>query len=512
METGYWHRHRAGRKAFPTLDRDLTTGVCVVGAGITGLTTALLLRRAGREVAVLEAERVGAGATAHSSAHLTVVTDLPLSKLKSRVGEDAATAAVLVGRGAIERIGHLDAEMGHVAGFARVPGYLWARSDEELAELGRVASLLDACGERAEAPVDVPLPGGARGLVVHDQATFDPLAYLDGLAALAVREGVVVYEHSPVDDWRGGATCEARSRERTVRAEHLVLATHTPPGRVASVQARMAPFVSYLLTVRLPRPLAPGLYWDLAEPYHYLRPLPGDRALVGGGDHKPGAEDAQARVEALESWARARLAVEAVEDRWMHSLFEPGDGLPYAGMLPGHPNVWVGSGYSGTGLTWGTFAAECITRGITGGAAERTDRFWSPRRVELRGLDRIAAESFDVLWRFVADRLRKDGDLHPGDLAPGEGRLVDVDGQKVAVYHDPNHGLQALSPVCRHMGCVVHWNSLDRTWDCPCHGGRYRADGVRMYGPPTKDLERRSLEAPPSPQVVPLGRLVRNTP
>jgi glycine/D-amino acid oxidase-like deaminating enzyme/nitrite reductase/ring-hydroxylating ferredoxin subunit len=512
MESGYWHRQRADRVARPTLDRDLEVAVCVVGAGITGLTAALLLRRAGYAVVVLEAGRIGSGTTGHSSAHLTVMTDVPLTKLRARVGEDAATAAVLIGRGAIERIAALDRETGGVSGFQRVPGFLWARSPEELHEIGRIATLLDACGERAEAPVDVPLPGGLRGLVVHDQAMFDPLAYLHGLAALAEREGVNIYEHTPVEDWRGGAPCEVRSRERTVRSDHLVLATHTPPGFVPSVQARMAPYSSYVVTVRLSEPLPPGLYWDLADPYHYLRPLPGGRALVGGADHKPGAEDALDQVEALETWARERLSVEGVEDRWMHELFEPADGLPFVGRLPGQSSVWVGSGYSGTGLTWGTFAAERIARGIAGESGERADRFWSPRRVELAGIDRIAVEGFDMIWRFVADRLRADGDLHPGDLLPGEGRLVDVEGQKVAVYHDPTHGLQVLSPVCRHMGCVVHWNALDRTWDCPCHGGRYRADGVRLYGPPTRDLEKRSLEAPPSLQVIPLGRVVRNTP
>jgi nitrite reductase/ring-hydroxylating ferredoxin subunit len=241
--------------------------------------------------------------------------------------------------------------------------------------------------------------------------------------------------------------------------------------------------------------LDPGLYWDLAVPYHYVRPLPDGRVLIGGADAKQGEADPRDRLALLEEWAIGRLPVISVDERWAAELFDSADGLPYVGRLPGRLGAWVATGFAGTGLTWGTFAAERITAGILGDEERDEDGWFSPRRFALvSGFERMAEDNADVAWKMLVDRLRPTGDLHPADLAPDEGRVLTVDGRKVAVWRDSAGALHALSPVCRHLGCIVRWNPLDHTWDCPCHGGRYAADGRRLYGPPTRDLERRTIE------------------
>jgi nitrite reductase/ring-hydroxylating ferredoxin subunit len=260
----------------------------------------------------------------------------------------------------------------------------------------------------------------------------------------------------------------------------------------------MAPYMSNLVAVR-PRELLPrALFWDTDDPYHYVRPVGDGLVLVGGEDFRPGTEDPRAALDRLERWARARFDAGPAEVRWTHLWFEPVDGVPFIGRLPLRGQVWVGTGYSGTGLTWGTYAALAIAAGIQGEAHLGLTLF-SPARLDLLGsADRLLRDQAEVAWHLVADRLRPGGDLHPEDLARGEGRILSVGGGKVAVYRDDAGQLHALSPVCRHMGCIVGWNALDRTWDCPCHGGRYAADGTRLSGPPMRSLSRRSLGAEPS--------------
>jgi len=231
----------------------------------------------------------------------------------------------------------------------------------------------------------------------------------------------------------------------------------------------------------------------MEDPYHYVRPLDDGRVLVGGGDMKPGSGDARAAVETVAEWARAHLGAGEVETEWSHVWFVPADGLPYIGRLPTRVGAWAAAGFSGTGLTWGTFAASRIAAGILGDEDD-DDAHFSPGRIAaISSFDRLAKDQASVLWHMVADRLKPSGDHHPADLSPGEGRVLTIDGRKVGVYRDEDGALHGVSVVCRHLGCIVGWNALDRTWDCPCHGGRYRADGTRIFGPPLGDLERRKL-------------------
>jgi Rieske Fe-S protein len=256
----------------------------------------------------------------------------------------------------------------------------------------------------------------------------------------------------------------------------------------------MAPYLSFLIVIRPRQPIPAALFWDMDDPYHYVRPLSDGRWLVGGEDFKPGTGDPHEALSKLEDWSRKHLLADGVDARWTHMWFEPADGVPYVGRLPLRIGAWVATGFSGTGLTWGTAAAERIAARILGQEEDELDRAFTPSRLAVLGsADRLAEEGASVMWHLIADRLRPSGPQHPSDLQPGEGRIVTVDGRKIGVYRDEGGELHAVSPVCRHMGCIVGWNALDRTWDCPCHGGRYRADGTRFWGPPMGDLERRKI-------------------
>jgi glycine/D-amino acid oxidase-like deaminating enzyme/nitrite reductase/ring-hydroxylating ferredoxin subunit len=480
-----------GRDAarYPSLTTDRICDVAIVGAGVTGLTLALLLARRGVEVAVLERVRRGAGTSGASTAHLTVALDTDYDTLVGRFGEDALGRVLGSVGDAIREIEGLVAESGRDCGFLRVPGYRFARDARAADSLARDARWAERLGLEAELEETPALPFPARAaLRLAKQAQLDPVAYVDALAEMLVAAGGALYEQSPVVEaghsqltLRGGAC---------VKAPYVVDASHTPVGVLASVQGRLRAMTSYVLAARLERPLPAALYWDCATPYHYVRAVGADGTLVwvGGEDHPTGGEGRpRERVAALERWARSELPVQRVEARWSHELFESADGLPYIGRAPGDSSRFLATGYAGTGITFGTVAARLIADCVLAGSSALED-VYAPSRIRPPGLTEALAENLRIGWRFLADRLRPE----PGaaDIQRGQGRVVREGGAKVAVYRDGEGALHRLSARCTHLGCIVSWNETEGTWDCPCHGGRFSSTGAVIYGPPVSDLSR----------------------
>jgi glycine/D-amino acid oxidase-like deaminating enzyme/nitrite reductase/ring-hydroxylating ferredoxin subunit len=506
MQDSVW-RDGLERAERPALLRDLEFDVVVVGGGITGLTTALLLDRAGERVAVLEAGRLGDGATGRTSAHLTQSLDQELSQLASRFGEEGMRQAVEASGAAIDLIESVVDDLGIDCDFRRVPTFRWA---EEPAQ----ADALRAEGDRyREAGVDVhwqeglPFPSLAVGaLRLERQAMFHPLRYLHGLAdALEAGGRSKLFERSRVASWEAGQPCVVKTEAgRELRAKELVLATHSPVGLLLSLHTRLVPMKSFIIAARTDVEVPPGLYEDEADPYHYVRPAASDQPgllVIGGADAKSGHEkDPEGHYARLEEFARARFGVLSVERRWSEVLFEPVDGLPYIGAMPATSHVWLGTGFSGNGLTWGTVTGMMLADLLQGKANPWADLLRPARLKPLASAKEFVKENADVAYRFVADRLARAPKEEEVGLAPGEGKLLSSHGKKLAVYRDEAGALHAMSPRCTHAGCLVQWNGADRTWDCPCHGGRFHADGHVLCGPPTARLERVEHEtlAPPA--------------
>lgn len=488
-----WKRDRAPL-VFPALGRDLTVDVAVLGAGVTGLTTAYRLKSAGLRVAVLELHGVGDGATGHTSAHLTALPDRSLASLVSSHGEEKTRDVLLAGQEAIRMIRDTAAELGAPTAVDRVPGYKFSETAEGARALRVEAELARGFGLAAAYTREVPVPFPARGaLRLENQGQFDPVRYVDALARAVDGEGSQVFANTRVVEIQDGEPCRVSAPPWTVTAKAVVQATHTPLNLDLAVQTRLGPYTTYVLGLALDPPPPAALLWDDAEPYHYLRRASGDRGellIAGGEDHKTGQEDdPEARYAALLSWVRDRFPVRAVERRWTHEVFEPADGLPYIGRDPGKDHVYLATGYAGNGLTFGTIAGKLISDLLQGRDSAWKDLFAPTRVKPLASAREVLRENLNVAWHLIADRLRRDEAVGP-PLAAGEGRVLDVDGRKAAVYRDENNTLHVMSAVCRHAGCVVRWNPAARTWDCPCHGGRYLPDGRVLCGPPTKDLKK----------------------
>lgn len=486
------------RRQYPPLDGHLDTDVLVMGGGIAGVTAAALLHQAGKRVALIEMNRIAGGTTGHSTAHLDTSTDADFQSLLSKWGKDPTRRYVRAKAQAIDLIEHHDRVYGLDAAFQRVTGWVYAEPDHDLDTFQKE---LDAVGELGfDYPDDMPdLPFKvAKAMRLPNQGRVDPLAYTVRLAERLADRGVGVFEKTTVqeaaDDENGRV--KVTTDRGTVTADAAVLMGHAPVEGTGVVDSRVRPYQSYVIGVRVEDDLPDELFFDWDSPYHYTRRIGrGDsrQLIIGGADHATGAEvDAMRKFLDLEAYARKRYKVHEVTHRWSHEFWEPADGMPFIGRAPGKQNVYFATGFNGEGITFGTVAAMLLTDLVLGRPNDLADLFSPTRGKLLAQATRLVHASADAVKGLVADRARPSaGSIE--DIRAGEGAVVKVGGEQLAVFRDESGEVHALSPVCRHMGCIVHWNNAEKTWDCPCHGGRYDALGHVIMGPPRSDLPAQEL-------------------
>ncbi|HZE96893.1 MAG TPA: FAD-dependent oxidoreductase [Planctomycetota bacterium] len=463
----------------------------VIGGGITGLTAAWLLKQAGKKVVLVDLGEVGGGATGCSSGHLTALPDRPLAQLVSDFGEDGARLAL---RGGMDAIDLIESLASPEADFQRLPGFRFTERDEDLDALRKEADLAARLGLASSGSELLPVPFPVKGaLRLERQAQFHPVRYLESLLERFAGDDARVFEHTTVDEVVEGERCRVHAGTHWIDAPVVIEATHTPINKSLGIQARVGPYLSYVLGLKLQGEAPRALLWDMAEPYHYLRRArteTGELLVVGGEDRKTGQEhDPVARLEALHEYAKSRFPVESVEYSWSQQVFDSADGLPFIGRKPGYERILTSGGYSGNGLTFGTQAGMILSDLVLGRETPASS-LYSPSRIKpLAAAKEFLRENLNVAWHLVMDRLKSHDEAGGTPLKPCEGRIMDLDGRHVAVYMDETRRLHVLSPVCVHAGGIVAWNDLEKTWDCPCHGGRYSPTGKVLCSPPTHDLQ-----------------------
>jgi glycine/D-amino acid oxidase-like deaminating enzyme/nitrite reductase/ring-hydroxylating ferredoxin subunit len=503
MQDSIWLETELPR--FAPLSADESVDVVVVGGGLTGITTAYLLAREGRRVALLERDRLAAADTGHTTAHLTYVTDSRLHDISARFGNDGAKAFWEAGAAAIDGIASNVAEVGAECGFRWTPGYLHAPlsagggpsevGGKERERLQRDAQLAHEFGFDA-AYVDSVPGAGVPGVRFGGQATFHPRRYLAGLLDAIVAAGGLIYENTAFESVEDGPT-RVHANGHRIRCDYLVIATHTPlMGKrgllgAALFQTKLALYTSYVLGARLPAGTLPtALYWDTSDPYEYLRVDPtaaGQFAIFGGMDVKTGqGPDTDEVFRKLEERLRLRIPDATPTHRWLGQVVETDDGLPFIG--ENASREFIATGFCGNGFTLGTLAAMMARDRYLGRPNPWFELFRVDRRPAHGGLWRYVTENFDYPYYLLRDRIGRSGCRPLEELKPGEGSLVIHDGRKLAASRDSSGKVTLLSPVCTHMGCLVRWNGAARTWDCPCHGSRFRATGEVIGGPAEEGL------------------------
>jgi glycine/D-amino acid oxidase-like deaminating enzyme/nitrite reductase/ring-hydroxylating ferredoxin subunit len=486
---------------YPTLTDGVSVDVAVVGAGITGITAAVLLKRAGKTVALIDSKRIVHGASGYTTAKVTAGHGASYTKIRKGFGEEGVRTYAEANEAALERIAEFVEEDGIECDFERKTNYVYAESEEEVAQLRQEAEVERKAGLAVTLVDDTPLPFDVTAaLQLENQAQFHPRKYLLALAATVPGDGSHIFENSPVFDVDHGEPCEVRSEGGNLRADDVVLATHLPILDSGLFFTKAYPHRSYAVAAPLGQSPDPqGMYINSGTPTRSIRTLrDGDGVFiqVGGNGHKTGdEEDTPSRYDQLEGFLRKHWSdAGQIRFRWSTQDYMAHDHVPYVGRLRrGLEHLYVATGYSKWGMTNGTAAALIVSDRILGRPNPWAELFDSKRLVRRAGVSSFVKENASAGIHFFADRLSRADGVAVQDLAPGSGAIVRIRGRKTAVYRDEKGTVHALSPVCRHLYCLVDWNAAERTWDCPCHGSRYAGDGRAIQGPTTKDLKRRNL-------------------
>jgi glycine/D-amino acid oxidase-like deaminating enzyme/nitrite reductase/ring-hydroxylating ferredoxin subunit len=495
--TSVWMATSVLREEAP-LASDAHADVCVVGAGIAGLTTAYLLTREGKGVIVIDDGPTAGGETCRTTAHLVSALDDRFYHLERLHGEEGVRLAAQSHVAAIDRIERIVQEEHIECDFRRLDGYLFVPPGDDIAQLddelkaAHRAGLADV-SRVGRAPITTFDTGPA--LRFPRQGQFDVLRYLNAVAEAASRGGARIYNGTHVDRISGGTDARVETSAGVVTADAIVVATNSPVNDLVAIHTKQAAYRTFVVGGRIKRESVPHiLLWDTPDPYHYVRVQRADGhdvLIVGGEDHKTGqANDAEDRFQRLEQWTRERFRhVERFEFRWSGQVMEPVDGLALIGRNPlDSDNVYIATGDSGNGMTHGTIAGMLLTDSIMG-RANPWAHLYDPARKTLGAMKEFTKENLNVAAQY-ADVVTPGEVDDMSQIGPGEGAIVRRGVAKIAVYRDETGALHERSAFCTHLGCVVRWNSIERTWDCPCHGSRFHTDGHVVNGPAISALAK----------------------
>ncbi len=480
------------------LAKNLTVDVCVIGAGISGLTTAYFLLQEGKSVLVVDKNQIGSGETGQTSAHLSNALDEHYSQLEILFGKSGARLAAESHTTAISMIESIVHKEKIDCQFERIPGYLFHDKVNKPDLNNELAAAYRAGLENVRLVQRAPLPKMSERsvLVFPDQAQFQPLHYLVGLAHAVKLMGGEIYGDTTVTELieKNDSVEVTTLGGHKIQCQSVVVATNSPFNDRVKIHTKQAAYRSYVIGIPVPKnSVEKALYWDTEDPYHYVRVASAasgeeDFLIVGGEDHKTGQDHAQnEHYENLYAWAKQYFEVtKPAMFQWSGQVMEPIDGLAYIGLNPGDKRTFVVTGDSGHGLTHGTIAGRLLTDLICGRENSWT-ALYSPARKNIKAAGTFFTEGMNTALQYT-HLLRPEAAVDEAQLALEQGAVVNVGMKKVAIYRDSDGQLLKYSAICPHLGCVVQWNNTEKSFDCPCHGSRFDCHGKVLNGPATTDL------------------------
>lgn len=488
--------------SFPSLIKDASTEVCIVGAGIAGLTTAYVLLKNGFKVVVLERDLIGRNETSRSSAHLSNILDEGLANLIELHGVENARRIVESHADAIDLIEKIVGEEHISCDFRRLDGYLYQSSETPRDYLKQEAQAAHRLGLRdVELLVSPHFTEFGPALRFPKQGQIHVTKFINGLLQAIQKMGGEIYTESPAVDFKDGPLSSVQVENgSTVYAKQIVVCTNVPINDRVLVHTMESAYRSYVIGIEVPKNTFPDiLMWDTSRPYHYLRKTEGtkdgfDLLLIGGEDHRVGQEDhPEEKFETLHDWVLFNLGISGpISYKWSGQIIEPSDGLAYIGRNPGDRHTFIASGDSGHGLTHGVMAAMIIRDLIQKTPNEWAD-LYTPSRFRLKTLGKLIANSMNALSQY-RDRIHLRNELKKVETKAGDGKLVHQGTHTFAVYTNEHNETVALNAVCPHLGGIVHWNEAEKTWDCPCHGSRFACTGEVLNGPAISGLKKAKLK------------------
>ena len=482
----------------PRLAVDARCDVCVIGAGIAGLTTAYLLSREGKKVIVLDDGPTAGGESSRTSAHLVFYNDDGLTKIEKLHGTEGLKLTTQSHSAAVDRIESIAREEKIDCDFSRTSGYLFiSPGGEGMHFLEKELDAAHRIGLKEAHFVDrAPLPGFDTGrcLCYPNQGQFHPLKYFAGLAMAIRRSGGEIHNQTHAASVEGGTPVKVTTAQgRTITCDAAVVATNSPVNDRVAMHTKQHAYRTYIVGLKIRKgAIPPNLYWDTMDPYHYVRLQQYDDAheilIAGGEDHKTGqANDPARRWGAIEKWTRERFPEAGeVAFHWSGQTMEPVDCLAFIGRNPKDENVFIATGDSGMGLTHGTLAGILLIDLIMG-RPNPWEKLYDPSRKPVKAAATYAKENLNVAAKYT-DWITPGEVKSENEIAPDSGAVLRRGATKLAVYRDASGAFHEFSAVCPHLGCIVAWNGAEGTWDCPCHGSRFTEKGEVVNGPANTNL------------------------
>lgn len=498
--TSVWNAGITAPK-YPQLNDNREADVVVVGGGITGITAAYLLAAEGKSVVVLEAKKVGNGATAFSTGNLYATVGERLSTIKDKHGKEDMIEVVKSRNAAIDFIENTVLNNDLDCDLNRVPWHLFTtigdtkKSSEVQKEFeaGQEANLLAS----NIIPPIFPYSNVAEITTFDHQAQLNSYKYVLALATLTSTSNCRIFEDTPVTKVEDGNPCTVHTAQHTIKAKHVIMATHSPKG-IYQAQTEMEVYREFALAAKLKSPLPEeGIYWELTDSGQYsIRPYSneeGEFLVVLGEPYLVGTlEDNEECLNRIEQYLHQHFDVDHIAYRWAAQNYKSGDGLPYIGVSMLESNTYIATGFKADGLVYGTLAAMLITEDIMGRENSWLKLYSPTRFTPLASAKQFTKESFTVAKHLLKDYLTYGEVDSLKQIGNGEGKTLTVDDEKVAAYRNEEGKLHIVSSVCTHLGCIVHFNKAEKTWDCPCHGSRFSVDGEVIEGPAYKNLAKPS--------------------
>lgn len=487
-------KHNSEQISFPQLDRDITVDVVIIGGGITGITAAMLLSKAGKKVAVIEALLVAGGSTGFSTGNLYNISGSEsINIVRNKWGTEQAAKVVRSREEAINFIESCIIENDIRCDFKRVPWSIFSETGESKSYIDDEREAAESAGIKTsdEIPVNIPT---LTGFSIPHQAQFNPYQYTVSLAKAIASDNCSIYENTKMLEYTDGEPCTVTTPSGKITAKKIVMATHTPKG-IFAVHTMMGPYREYAIAATLKDNNYPpaGIFWDMKVQDHYsIRTADSSegKILVAiGQKHKVGhKEENETQFNKLESFISKRYNVDAIKFRWAAQQYQPADRIPFIGTSSGTQNVYIATGFSADGLVYGTLAAMIISDQLSGKDNPYTTLYNASRVTPLASAPRFIKENMMVGFDLIKDYFFKKDATYFAEIGEGEGRIMEIEGKKCGVSRDESGGLHAVTALCPHMGCTVHFNQAEKSWDCPCHGSRFMRTGEVIEGPAISHL------------------------
>lgn len=496
-----WSSTLTTSHTYPQLKGNYETDIVIIGAGITGLTAAMRLLEQGKKTTIIDAFTVGSGTTGSSTANLYVPVEAYYHQIETKFNKKVAAQVALSRKQAINYIEQLVAKYTIACSFQRRPWYMFTRLSSYKRKIEQEYAALSRCGMSVEYVDELPLDlSFVKAIKLDNQARFNPLHYLYALADILVNHGCQLYEHTPALSYKEhNDYCEVVTANGQLKARKLIIATHIPIG-VNFLQMKVFPYRSYAVAARLGSSYPNGVFWDIAAPHfsissHGVKDTELDLLVIAGNSHKTGQAATgshKSYYKRVTTYLKTYFDIASIDYAWSAQHYQPADGLPYIGhasRLSKHS--FAATGYSADGLTYGTVAGMLLADSVLGRTNKLSEVYKATRITLMASAPKFIKENANVLGQYLEDY---PGNVEAKDylaIKAGQGKVIQENGEKWAIARDANNQLHRVSAVCTHMKCIVKWNDMEKTWDCPCHGSRFTIHGTVIEGPALSPLPKK---------------------